>query len=199
VSLKRQSILVHLLVIAVLGMLFSCGGSKRGPATGEVPPSIGLSEPEPPPIEETVETYEPEPIPDEDTLSRMDEESNILSQSLDELNAESPLTDVLFNYDSAVLSSSGRSRLESHAQWLRRYSNITILIEGHCDERCTVEYNLALGERRAMVAYNYLQSLGVSATRLKSISYGKEFPLDPGRHESAWSRNRRCHFVITSK
>lgn len=198
-SLKRQSILVHLLAIAVVGTLFSCGGSKRGPATGEIPPTISSPEPEPPPIEETVETNEPEPIPDEDTLSRMDEDSDILSQSLDELNADSPLSDILFDYDSAILSPEARSRLESHAQWLRRFSSITVLLEGHCDERGTVEYNLALGERRAMAAYNYLQSLGIPATRLKSISYGKEFPLDPAHNESAWTRNRRCHFVITSK
>jgi peptidoglycan-associated lipoprotein len=129
----------------------------------------------------------------------MDEDSDILSQSLDELNADSPLSDILFGYDTAVLTPEARSDLESHAQWLRRFSSITILIEGHCDERGTVEYNLALGERRAMAAYNYLQSLGIATTRLKTISYGKEFPLDPAHNESAWARNRRCHFVITSK
>jgi peptidoglycan-associated lipoprotein len=188
-----------LVTIAFVGTLLSCGGSKRGPATGEIPPSIGSPAPEPPPIVETVETNEPEPIPDEDTLSRMNEDSDILAQSLEELNADSPLSDVLFDYDSAVLSPAARSRLESHAQWLRRFSRITVLLEGHCDERGTVEYNLALGERRSMAAYNYLQSLGVPATRLKTISYGKEFPLDPAHNESAWTRNRRCHFVITSK
>jgi peptidoglycan-associated lipoprotein len=197
-SLKRQSFVVQLLAIALIGTFFSCGGSKRGPATGEIPPTLSSPEPEPP-AEESVETPEPDPIPDEDTLSMMDEESDILSQSLDELNADSPLADILFGYDSAVLTPEARSRLESHAQWLRRFSSVTVLVEGHCDERGTVEYNLALGERRAMAAYNYLQSLGVPATRLKTISYGKEFPLDPGHNESAWARNRRCHFVITSK
>jgi peptidoglycan-associated lipoprotein len=76
---------------------------------------------------------------------------------------------------------------------------VTILIEGHCDERGTVQYNLALGERRADAAYNYLTSLGITEVRLKKISYGKEFPVDPGHNEVAWARNRRCHFVITSK
>ncbi len=198
-SLKRQSILVQMVAICFVGALLSCGGSKRGPATGEIPPSIGSPDPKPPPIVETYETNEPEPIPDEDMLSRMDEDTGILSQSLDELNADSPLSDVLFNYDSAVLSPEARSRLESHAQWLRRFPSVTVLLEGHCDEKGTVEYNLVLGERRAMAVYNYLQSLGVPATRLKTISYGKEFPLDPAHNESAWSRNRRCHFVITSK
>jgi peptidoglycan-associated lipoprotein len=73
------------------------------------------------------------------------------------------------------------------------------LVEGHCDERGTVEYNLALGERRATASYNYLVSLGIPASRLKTISYGKEFPLDPGHTEGAWARNRRAHFEVTSK
>jgi peptidoglycan-associated lipoprotein len=136
---------------------------------------------------------------DEDRLSRFDEEADILSKTLEDLNAQSPLTDIQFEYDSAALTSQARATLESHAQWLRRYSSIVVLVEGHCDERGTVEYNLALGERRAMAAYSYLQSLGVAADRLKTISYGKEFPLDPAHTEAAWSRNRRCHFVITSK
>ena len=89
--------------------------------------------------------------------------------------------------------------LESHARWLKRFRSVIVLVEGHCDERGTVEYNLALGERRAMAAYNYLLSLGVAADQLKTISYGKEFPLDPGHTEGAWARNRRCHFVITAK
>ena len=72
------------------------------------------------------------------------------------------------------------------------------MIEGHCDERGTVEYNLALGERRATAVYNYLVSLGIESPRLKTISYGKEFPLDPGHNEDAWARNRRGHFEITA-
>jgi peptidoglycan-associated lipoprotein len=129
----------------------------------------------------------------------MDEDADILSKTLDEINADSPLTDIHFEYDSAALTSRARATLESHAQWLRRFPSVTVLIEGHCDERGTVEYNLALGERRAMGAYNYLISLGVAADQLKTISYGKEFPLDPGHTEAAWARNRRGHFVITSK
>jgi peptidoglycan-associated lipoprotein len=129
----------------------------------------------------------------------MDEDADILSKTLDEINAESPLNDIRFDYDSAALTSGARMELESHARWLRRFRSVTVLVEGHCDERGTVEYNLALGERRAMGAYNYLLSLGVAGDQLKTISYGKEFPLDPGHTDGAWARNRRCHFVITAK
>jgi peptidoglycan-associated lipoprotein len=174
----------------------ACGGKKpRQPATTEIPPSPApeTTAPEPPPAPE------PEPEPREDTLARLDEDTDILSKTLDEINAESPLNDIRFEYDSAALTADSRSMLESHAGWLRRFRSVTVLIEGHCDERGTVEYNLALGERRSMAANNYLLSLGVAADRLKTISYGKEFPLDPGHTEEAWARNRRCHFVITSK
>ena len=78
------------------------------------------------------------------------------------------------------------------------HSRITILIEGHCDERGTTEYNLALGERRAMAAQNFLLNLGVPPERMRTISYGKEFPINPGHNETAWANNRRGHFVITS-
>jgi len=74
-----------------------------------------------------------------------------------------------------------------------------ITIEGHCDERGTAEYNLALGERRALAAKNYLVSLGVGADKVKTVSYGKEFPFEPGHDDAAWLKNRRAHFVITAK
>ena len=82
---------------------------------------------------------------------------------------------------------------------LKRYPAWTVTIEGHCDERGTAEYNLALGERRAVAAQAYLVSLGIPASRVKTVSYGKEFPFDPGHDEAAWAKNRRAHFVITGK
>ena len=128
-----------------------------------------------------------------------DDPLGILELELDLINERQPLADVGFDYDSAALSADAQSTLDEHADTLKTYGSMTILIEGHCDERGTVEYNLALGERRANVAYNYLVSLGINASRLKTISYGKEFPLDPGHNEAAWTRNRRGHFEITAK
>ena len=82
---------------------------------------------------------------------------------------------------------------------LKKFSTWAITIEGHCDERGTAEYNLSLGERRAVAARAYLVSLGVAADRLRTVSYGKEFPFDPGKDEAAYAKNRRAHFVITGK
>jgi len=89
--------------------------------------------------------------------------------------------------------------LDANAKLLRDNAGAGITIEGHCDERGTAEYNLALGEKRALAAKTYLVSLGVPADRVRTVSYGKEFPFDPGHDEGAWSKNRRAHFVVTSK
>lgn len=121
------------------------------------------------------------------------------SMSIEELNEQGVLTDVQFGYDSADLSAEARATLERNAAWLNRYPTVRVLVEGHCDERGTVEYNLALGEGRARAVQDYLVRLGVSADRLQIISYGKEFPLDPGHDETAWRRNRRGHLEIIGR
>ncbi|MEK7728332.1 MAG: OmpA family protein [candidate division KSB1 bacterium] len=94
------------------------------------------------------------------------------------------------------MSASARDMLANHASALRNRSGVSIQIEGHCDERGTVEYNLALGDKRAKAVANYLASLGVERARLSTISYGKERPADGRQNESAWSRNRRAEFRI---
>src|SRR5262249_43270788 len=123
----------------------------------------------------------------------------ISSASLDDLNRNSPLKPAFFEYDSAELNSTAQTALQENAALLKRYATWTVTIEGHCDERGTAEYNLALGERRAVAARAYLVSLGISADRLRTVSYGKEFPFESGHDESSYSKNRRAHFVITSK
>jgi peptidoglycan-associated lipoprotein len=130
------------------------------------------------------------------------DETNLLdigAKSLDELNREGHLKDVHFNYDSAELSPPMRATLEENAAWLSRFPSVSILVEGHCDERGTVEYNLALGEERARAVRDYLRDLGVGSGRMRIISYGKEFPLDPEHNEAAWRRNRRAHLEIVAK
>ena len=98
--------------------------------------------------------------------------------------------------DSAALTDEARTILEKHALWLQGQRELRVIVEGHCDERGTVEYNLALGEQRARAVRDYLASLGVAAARLKVVSYGKERPLDPGSDEAAMARNRRAHFNV---
>jgi peptidoglycan-associated lipoprotein len=110
----------------------------------------------------------------------------ISSASLDDLNKNSPLKPVFFEYDSDELSQTAQQTLNDNATLLKKYATWTVTIEGHCDERGTAEYNLALGERRAVNARAYLMSLGIAADRLRTVSYGKEFPFDPGRSEESF-------------
>ena len=109
------------------------------------------------------------------------------------------LKDINFGFDRYDLTPTAREILSQNAELLLRHSRIKVQIEGHCDERGTIEYNLALGERRANSTRQYLVSLGVSPNRISTISYGEEMPLDPGHNEDAWSQNRRAHFIILSQ
>ncbi len=103
---------------------------------------------------------------------------------------------VFFGYDKFDLSPEARTTIEKEAQWLKTYPHINVSVEGHCDERGTREYNLALGEKRATAMRNYLVALGVEASRLQTISYGKERPAVTGSDEAAWAQNRRGVLVV---
>lgn len=113
--------------------------------------------------------------------------------------AMSEMEVVYYGYDSYNLSDDARNALKKNANWMKENSSARIQIEGHCDERGTVEYNMALGDRRANAAKAYLVKMGVSASRIETISYGKERPADMGHNESAWAKNRRAVFVLLSK
>ncbi|HTI37833.1 MAG TPA: peptidoglycan-associated lipoprotein Pal [Vicinamibacterales bacterium] len=181
----------------VLAAVFAGGCGKKKPP---------VARPVPPPPTETSPTGErppapPEPVrenpivPAEPTIS----DDPLASGDLESINKNSPFQPVFYALDSSDVDAKGQQSLNADAEILKKYSTWTITIEGHCDERGTAEYNLALGERRALAAKTYLVSLGISADRLRTVSYGKEFPFDPGHDESAWSKNRRAHFVVTSK
>ena len=153
------------------------------------PPSIGPASPSAPTrVEEAL------PVPAQPTVA----EDPIANRSIDDLNRNSPLRPVFFTVDSAELDDAGRATASENADVLRKYPRWVVTIEGHCDERGTPEYNLALGEQRAAAVKAYLVSLGIPADRIRTISYGKEFPFDPARTEEAYAKNRRGHFVITS-
>ncbi|HUU33518.1 MAG TPA: peptidoglycan-associated lipoprotein Pal [Vicinamibacterales bacterium] len=159
-------------------------GATSGNELGTTPPPPA---PEPPLAEPAIE------------MPTVAPENAIGSKNLDELNRESPFAPVFFALDSFDISAEGSAILQASARVLQRQPTWQLTIEGHCDERGTAEYNLSLGERRAVAAETYLVSLGIAAERLRTVSYGKEFPFDPGHDESAWSKNRRAHFVITAK
>ena len=104
--------------------------------------------------------------------------------------------DIYFDFDKSILSPSAQDNLLRKAEWLRENYDATVTIEGHCDERGTNEYNLALGDRRAESAKDFLSDLGIDPSRLSTISYGEERPVDPRRNEEAWAKNRRSHFKV---
>jgi len=127
-------------------------------------------------------------------------ESSELSTNIEEANRQAQLRgfikDAFFGYDEAALGVDAQAALTDSANWLKQHRDYNLLIEGHCDERGTEQYNLALGDRRANQAKQFLMTLGVDAARIRTVSYGEERPFDPGHDESAWAKNRRAHLVL---
>ena len=166
-----KKILVVLLVIGLAALVGGCGGKEamEEPATDvEAPPEVKA----PPEVESPVVKEEPQEI------------------------SMSAINDVFFAFDKYSLTDESKRTLEAGAQELKRATVGNIIIEGHCDERGTKAYNLALGEKRARAAMDYLTALGVDGARITVVSYGKERPFDPGHDEAAWAKNRRAHFVL---
>ena len=121
------------------------------------------------------------------------------SSQADKLNAQGVLKPIHFDFDKADIRPDAQQTLNGNAGRIKDNGALAVRIEGHCDERGTVEYNLALGDRRARAAKDYLVSVGVPAQRLRTISFGKERPIDPGHTESAWSVNRRAEFIFVAE
>jgi peptidoglycan-associated lipoprotein len=130
---------------------------------------------------------------------RLSEDEIFARESLDELNGAQPLSDAFFDYDSATIRPDAQANLAKDATWLQRWPSTKITVSGHADERGTPEYNLALGEQRASAVKSYLQSLGVSADRIATVSYGIERPFCTQSGEACWAQNRRGHVLITAK
>jgi peptidoglycan-associated lipoprotein len=183
-------------LLAVSLTVMACGG-KNPPVARPTPPppaaaapaTAPVRPPAPPQSLAEAAVVPPAPVPNE----------GVASSTLDDLNRSSPLKPVFFDLDSSELSADAQRVLDANAVVLRQNTAWAVTIEGHCDERGSAEYNLALGDRRALAARAYLVSLGLSADRIRTVSYGKEFPFDPGHDESAFAKNRRAHFVITAK
>jgi peptidoglycan-associated lipoprotein len=178
-----------------LALTVACGSNPppAPPPPAPPPPAPVVQQPPPPPPA-------PPPAPPVAQPPAQPTEEEIFARlSLDALNAQGNLADVFFEFDQADLSASARAVLDKNSSWLRRWTSTRISVEGHVDSRGTVEYNLALGERRAATIRDYLASLGVAAARIQIVSKGEEAPMCMEDVESCWSRNRRGHFIITAK
>lgn len=189
-TLNRNG-LAGLVALALLVALAGCG-PKRKPALA-APPPIGADTS----TQDVTDVGEQGPdvqaVDGEDAAAATDIPD---TSSLTSSGEGGPLADVRFDYDSATLDESARATLDGHAVWLQSHRDTRVTVEGHCDARGTVEYNLALGDQRARAARDYLVSLGVAADRLRAVSFGKEQPVDPAPTEDAYARNRRAHFAV---
>ncbi len=181
----RQLVLVAVLGIAAL--VSACGGNPP-PAAQPSRPAVPATPPPAPP-----------PSAPRDVAVQQDDYAMLRLKSADEIDRMGLLTDVRFEFDSAEIREADRSVIAKNAEVLKKFDFLKITVEGHCDERGTVEYNLALGDRRAKAVSEYLVSLGVPAERLKTVSYGKEVPVCQEASEDCWARNRRAKNTVTGK
>lgn len=186
----KKIIIFSLAFFMVFAALSSCRGRATVKEVTPPPPPPEVKEqPKVEKVEKPVTVKEPE----------LTEEEIFMSKTLEEINLEAPLQMIHFDYDKYFIRDDAKPVLEANADWLKKYDAAVILIEGHCDERGTEEYNLALGEKRAKSTLDYLASLGISVGRIRTISYGKSLPLDPGHNEISWQKNRRAQFLIIRK
>ena len=155
--------------------------------------------PPPPPATDTTPTVEQHDFVNTDATVKTDE----LPNDIEELNRVAQqrgyVQDAFFTYNESTLSDEAQAALTASATWLKANGKYNLLIEGHCDERGTEQYNLALGDRRANTVKEYLQTLGVDASRIRTVSYGEERPFDAGHDEAAWAKNRRGHLVLVTR
>jgi peptidoglycan-associated lipoprotein len=135
-------------------------------------------------------------VTDGSELSESDVDKRFGSGNIPGAEADGMFKDVHFDYDSSSINDAARQSIESNVQVLQQNATANVTLEGHCDERGTAEYNMALGAERAKAVGDTLASFGIARSRINTISYGEEIPLDTGNNESAWARNRRVHFAL---
>ena len=185
--------------VRVIGMVVLCGliasvacGKKVPPTAAAAPtPPVVTAAPPAPPRAATAEPRRP--------VATLSEDELFARKTLDELNAERPLSDIWFNFDEWTIRDDARVTLQRNAEWLRRWPSTSIAVEGHTDDRGTGEYNWGLGERRAHSVKEYMASLGVAPERILVVSKGEETPMCVDASEGCWQQNRRGHPIITAK
>jgi peptidoglycan-associated lipoprotein len=191
VTMTRKSLTVAILILCLGLMMIGC---PKKPVVREEPSAKK---------EEAAKIEAERMAKERESKAKEEFEKSLIAKRTPGIEGEvfesSLLKDIHFDFDKYDIRPEDTTILRENGALLKKYPKVKIQIEGHCDERGTVEYNLALGERRATSTKNYLVSLGISADRLSTISYGKERPLDPGHNEEAWTKNRRAHTVITAK
>ncbi len=171
--MRKYSFLFLVLTVAVLMILPACAKKDTTPVE-DIEPAEDIAPPPPPPPPDYEEAEE----------EIIEEAEQIM------------LEDIFFEYDKFSIQDEYKATLTMNAEALMEYPDVVLVIEGHCDERGTNEYNLSLGEKRAKAVLDFYVAYGVSASRLSIVSYGEERPFDSGHNESAWSMNRRAHMAV---
>jgi peptidoglycan-associated lipoprotein len=196
VRLKQTGFGLLIMLFIISGLfLFSCS-RKEIKSEGIVAKPPTTAEDEAEKAKKRVRIKEQEASEQElrEKALREEAEARRLKEASDKAHFESE--DIYFEFDQYILSDAAKQNLNKKAQWLKNFPTAKALIEGYCDERGSAEYNMALGQKRADAAMQYLVSLGINVNRISSISFGKENPIDPGHTEDAWAKNRRAHFVL---
>jgi peptidoglycan-associated lipoprotein len=180
-------------VLMIVLTVSACSKKVPPPPPPPPEPPVAAAPPPPPP------PPPPAPTPAPPPPRPLTEEELFAKKTLDQLNAEMPLADVMFDYDMSNIKEDQRGLLQKNADWMRRWTTTRVTIEGHADARGTNEYNLALGERRGNSVKDYLISLGITADRMTVISKGEEAQVCSDMTDACYGRNRRGHFIITAK
>jgi len=184
--------LSFVLLLAVL--LIGCPRRPKPPEPQPQPPVTETMATQPPVTETTVTT---------ETPFQQSEEPKVVDEDIETLNErlrrEGLIRDAFFGFDEATLDAEAQANLQQSATWLRANSQYSLLVQGHCDDRGTEQYNLALGDRRASTAAQFLETLGVDRDRIRTVSYGEERPFQEGSSEEAWKENRRAHLVLVKR
>lgn len=178
--------------LAIVGLL----ATVTFAGCGKTPPP---APPPPPPVAPAAPPPAPPPTAPPAAPAVVNEYERIKAMASDEIDRLGLLAEIRFDFDRSDIREGDRAILSKNAEVLKKFDFLRVTVEGHCDERGTVEYNLALGERRARAAYDYLVSLGVPAERLRTVSYGKEIQVCNESNEACWQRNRRAKFTVTGK
>jgi len=186
---QRTALAATICLLISLGVA-ACGKPKQVAQTPPPPvaPAAPAAPPAPPPPPAPAPAAAPRALTPEEQFARL-----TLADVQKELN------DVFFDLDASTIKDEGRGTLTTNANYMKRWTSVRVTVEGHCDERGTAEYNLALGDRRANAVKAYLVELGVPAANITVVSKGKEAPFCTEHNESCWSQNRRGHFVVTAK
>jgi peptidoglycan-associated lipoprotein len=187
--MKTQPARLLALVVTVAVALGAASCQKKAAKTVPEAPTAAAETAPPPPRAEITQPAA-EPFPKTDVVKAE------VETSIDDLNRQGVLKTIYFAYNSEAIDDTAKATLQANAAWLKSHNKYTVEIGGHCDERGSIGYNVALGDRRASATKTYITGLGIAASNLVAVSYGEEKPADPGHDEAAWSKNRRAEFTI---